>query len=66
MEHTIEQQYLCCVKGSGDGEEYSLTFATTKIYPISIPKFRAYSPTLGSLRASFHDLLPGFLDVVLH
>jgi hypothetical protein len=66
MKHTIEQQYLCCVKGSSGREEYSLTFATTKVYPISIPKVRGYSPTLGSLRASFHDLFRGLLDVVLH
>lgn len=63
MEHTIEQQYLCCVEGSGYREEYSLTFATTKVYPVSIPKVRGYSPTLGSLRASFQD---GLLDVVPH
>ena len=66
MKHTIEQQYLCSVKGSGDREEYSLALATTKVYPISIPKVRAYSPTLGSLGASFHDLWRGLLDVVLH
>ena len=66
MEHTIEQQYLCRVKGSGGREEYSLTFATAKVHPISIPKIRGYSPTLGSLRASLHDLFRGVLDVVLH
>ena len=66
MEHTIEQQYFCCVKGGGGREEYSLTFATTKVYPTSIPKVRGYSPTLGSLEASFHDLFPGLLDAVPH